>query len=543
MAELGSLLTGGNLREGVRVEEDMLDFGFVRNCNDTDLLKHILRRLQSGVDGHFPDLMRATESRIMELLPAKERKRIEGLTRAATVSEIQEAEAELLKWQSDIGDRDKSLKGSLDGREIFVSSAVSSMPVRGQSKASSTSTTRSDRDQSNDTKSQEKPNRISGYDFKAWEKFDADAAVASIDDSEEKAQTELLRAGEQLRSQSMSAAERRDRQHRQLLEKLRTDVSWAQMSETARALKAERERLKGNEYFKSKEFETAYDCYTRSIAFNETATAYSNRAIAAIKLERFEAAIDDCTRSLNLEPKFLKALVRRGTALTFTGQYGKAIDDFNAALELEPTSNEIAKLLEKARLKYRDVEGRDYDKARQAEVPPLPTFSMKEETLPVERLISLEGVLSSLDSSQLICRGTAALQLRETFTRIVITEEDSEDEDEEMAEESIAPAADPYQSLLDGISNLECNGLASEAIEMLRDALQSSQAFDENRVMNLREKLVSLKMNQNDYDGAVGSCNEILDLHPKTVWALVKRAECFRKMVSLSSVCYFSESE
>ena len=471
----------------------------------------------------------------MELLPAKERKRIEGLTRAATVGEIQEAEDELLTWQRDIGDRDKSLKGSFDGREIFVSSTVSSKPVRGQSKSTASgSTILKELGESNTTRSQKKANRISGYDFKAWEKFDAEAAVSSIDESERKAQEELQRAKEQLRSESMSAAERRDRQHEELMEKLRGDGSWAQMSETARALKAERERLKGNEYFKSKEFVTAYDCYSRSIAFNETATAYSNRAIASIKLERFEAAIADCTRSLNLEPKFLKALVRRGTAFTFVGQYGKAIDDFNAALELEPTSIEISKLLEKAHLKFRDVEGKDYYDARRAAPPPPPLLPLKEESIRVERLNSLEVVLNRLDSSQLLRRGTAEVQRKETFTRIVITEEDSEEEDfvKEDPKILIAPAADPYQSLLEAVSNLESNGLALEAIEMLRDALQGNQVFDEHQISSLRERLVTIKMSQNDYDGVAESCAEVLALRPQTVWALVMRAKCHQRKVS-----------
>ena len=463
---------------------------------------------------------------------------MEALSRAASMSEIQEAEAELLRWQSDIGDRDKSLRGYVERRDIYVSSSVSSTPVRGVTHVK-TVTAESTSRESKTLNDSEKPSRISGYDFKAWEKFDADAAVASVDQSEREELERTNRAVDEIRSHSLSAAERRDRQHKLLMEKLRSDAAWDQMSETARSLKAERERLKGNEYFKSKEFETAFDCYSRSIAFNETATAYSNRAMAAIKLERFDGAVDDCTRSLALDPRFLKALVRRGTALTYTGQYGKAIEDFKAALDLEPSSTEIAKLLEKAKAKYRDVEGKDYNDLRET-VPPPPPVPLNERFISIDKIDSLEGILSSLNSSEFLCRGTANVKAQETFTRIVISEEDSEDEEVNAIESTRVPSVDPFQGLLDAVANLESNGLHTEAFVMLQDAIKNSQSFDQLQVLKLHEKLVDCLIYLDDFDEALKVCTEILTSQPSTIWALAKRAECLKAKVFVFKMRHMS---
>ncbi|TYJ11782.1 hypothetical protein E1A91_A11G300000v1 [Gossypium mustelinum] len=74
------------------------------------------------------------------------------------------------------------------------------------------------------------------------------------------------------------------------------------------------EKELGNEYFKQKKFKEAIDCYSRSIALSPTAVAYANRAMAYLKIRKFQEAEDDCTEALNLDDRYIKAYSRRATA-------------------------------------------------------------------------------------------------------------------------------------------------------------------------------------------------------------------------------------
>ena len=93
---------------------------------------------------------------------------------------------------------------------------------------------------------------------------------------------------------------------------------------------------KGNASFQKGEFVQACEEYTQSINAQPTCIAYANRAMAKIKLKQLYEAIDDATKALELDGLYVKAFLRRGTAYDLLGQTEKALDDFEAALRLEP---------------------------------------------------------------------------------------------------------------------------------------------------------------------------------------------------------------
>ena len=71
---------------------------------------------------------------------------------------------------------------------------------------------------------------------------------------------------------------------------------------------ATREREKGNELFKAREYRSAIDSHALAIALDpESAAAHANRAAARMKLRMWEAAVEDCTTALAIEPGHLKA--------------------------------------------------------------------------------------------------------------------------------------------------------------------------------------------------------------------------------------------
>ena len=94
------------------------------------------------------------------------------------------------------------------------------------------------------------------------------------------------------------------------------DKNNAFVSQVEEKRSAENERFKGNEFMKSKEFEFAVACYTKSIEMNPNeAASYSNRAMAYLKMKKYGSCIDDAEKALEIDPTYLKAYHRRGKAL------------------------------------------------------------------------------------------------------------------------------------------------------------------------------------------------------------------------------------
>ncbi len=54
-------------------------------------------------------------------------------------------------------------------------------------------------------------------------------------------------------------------------------------------------------------------------------TFYCNRAACYLFLEEFESAVEDCTKSLDLNPTYIKAIVRRCQAQEALTNYDEAL--------------------------------------------------------------------------------------------------------------------------------------------------------------------------------------------------------------------------
>ncbi|KAH9510167.1 hypothetical protein Btru_043643 [Bulinus truncatus] len=161
---------------------------------------------------------------------------------------------------------------------------------------------------------QKKPKRISGYDFKAWDKFDVDKALEEVDKDKTKSET------------SSSEYE--------------TDEEWEQ--ERKKYL-AGVEKDKGNEFLKKGEIEKAIEAYSKGMQYDPTnAILPANRAMALLKQQKFAASELDCTLSLTLDPLYVKAYLRRATARSCMSKLNDAIADYRRVLDLEP-SNKQAK--------------------------------------------------------------------------------------------------------------------------------------------------------------------------------------------------------
>eukprot|EP01084_Bolivina_argentea_P096755 173935_1 len=89
----------------------------------------------------------------------------------------------------------------------------------------------------------------------------------------------------------------------------------------------------GNTFMKQKKYQQAVDSYTKSIHLNpKNAVYYSNRAAAYIFLEDYKNAIIDSNISMQINPNYIKAYIRAGSARFKIGQYKKAYESYSKAL-------------------------------------------------------------------------------------------------------------------------------------------------------------------------------------------------------------------
>ncbi|GLJ37178.1 hypothetical protein SUGI_0754180 [Cryptomeria japonica] len=115
--------------------------------------------------------------------------------------------------------------------------------------------------------------------------------------------------------------------------------------EQASAAKAE-----GNRLFGAGEFEAALTQYANALdiapdhpmANDIRSVCYANRGICYYKLNKYEETIKESTKALDLNPAYMKALIRRAEAHEKLEHFEEAIADMKKALELDG-SNEQAR--------------------------------------------------------------------------------------------------------------------------------------------------------------------------------------------------------
>lgn len=132
----------------------------------------------------------------------------------------------------------------------------------------------------------------------------------------------------------------------------------------ARALKQKKED--GNAAFNASRLDEAYALYTEALAVDNANSAanaklYFNRATVCSKLNRLPEAITNCTSALTLDPKYLKALLRRAKCYMDSAEYDKAIADYEVALKMDG-SRENRRLLQEAKIEQKKSLRKDYYK-------------------------------------------------------------------------------------------------------------------------------------------------------------------------------------
>ncbi|KAK4047098.1 hypothetical protein OIV83_005661 [Microbotryomycetes sp. JL201] len=112
---------------------------------------------------------------------------------------------------------------------------------------------------------------------------------------------------------------------------------------------AEEERQKGNRQFAASQFADAVVSFsTASLMVPSDATYWTNCAAARIKIgtdAHMSQAVSDCTTALELDPKNIKALYRRATAMHHLDLFDDAVKDLEKLLKLSPDNLPAEELL------------------------------------------------------------------------------------------------------------------------------------------------------------------------------------------------------
>lgn len=414
------------------VTVEMLDYAHVDKCQDVDELKGILALLRSGKEGRYPDLERATEDRILSLLPERERRKIERMKAEPSASEVSSVKQDLESWAAEMDTKNRALQQQRAAKRVVVPPVRGQAPAHEPAKSAASSVDMKEVAMTRVGDNQrEKPRAIPAYDFRSWEKYDVDEALSELDEDDQKTREQA----DQQRREHERRAEARKKELASLPEWL--DVN--ELSPEVREIYALQEKHKGNECVKANETDEAILHYTRSIAFVDTdAILYANRALAHLRQKSFALAEQDCSRAILLDPTYLKAWSRRGMVRFRRGKYAEAVEDFQEALRLDPGNREVEKLLLKTRAKWEQVDGTvaDNQAAHERESPsseasskPFTRFEVIEEEEETKGGPA-ESTPSSFTRFEIIEEDEDKEEQPQTFTRFEITEEDDEDDDE-----------------------------------------------------------------------------------------------------------------
>eukprot|EP00035_Acanthoeca_spectabilis_P026100 m.461321 g.461321 ORF g.461321 m.461321 type:complete len:546 (-) comp22275_c0_seq1:65-1702(-) len=246
----------------------------------------------------------------------------------ANAEQQQQYVKELLAWEKKVKVKDESLKQTKSIGQALPPVRNSESPKKPPQPAKSS-------DGGGKRVRKEKP--IPGGDFRAWDKFDVDKALADVDEAD------AAEAG----ADEEAAAHR---------------------AQLMREHKAKEEKDRGNEQFKLGKYAAAIECYSRGIDIDPASSVlFANRAMARLKMKQYIEAEQDCTMAIELAPTYIKPWQRRATARAALQRLEEAFQDYKMVLRLDPDDKvakrevktlpqRIANAKEKARLAFRPLE-------------------------------------------------------------------------------------------------------------------------------------------------------------------------------------------
>ncbi|KAJ2885789.1 TOM (translocase of outer membrane) complex component, partial [Coemansia asiatica] len=147
-------------------------------------------------------------------------------------------------------------------------------------------------------------------------------------------------AGEEVSEKTTSAAtvEEGDEENPESM----TGAQIAALDKDTKKKIAQSLKSRGNKFFQAKRYSKAIELYTQALRFDEDPVFYSNRAACYAADNNYPLVIEDCSSALKLEPRYVKALMRRAQAYESTERFRESLYDFTTACILEDFNNNVA---------------------------------------------------------------------------------------------------------------------------------------------------------------------------------------------------------
>ncbi|CAH3177665.1 unnamed protein product, partial [Porites evermanni] len=115
-------------------------------------------------------------------------------------------------------------------------------------------------------------------------------------------------------------------------------------------LQAAKLKDQGNTHLQAGDLAKAVDCYTEAISLDPSNHVfYSNRSAAYAKDKKYEQALADAKKCVELKPDWGKGYSRLGAALSFLGRHDEAEKAYTKGLQLDPSNAQLKSGLEDAR--------------------------------------------------------------------------------------------------------------------------------------------------------------------------------------------------
>lgn len=243
------------------------------------------------------------------------------------------------KWEDDIKEKEQKLKS-----EKAVNGKQELPPVRNSLKIKKKKKVKTVKD--DDSQGMKPRKRISGYDYRSWDKLDIDKMCDDVDNQEKSDSSDY-----------------------------ETDEEW---EIERKKQQAAMEKDAGNDYFKRGDYTNAIESYTKGMALDPTNPILpANRAMALLKEQKYAAAEMDCMTALTLDPLYVKAYLRLGSAQFLMKKLQKAKETFEKVLQLEPQNKQakleiekIEKEMKKEQMVTHDISAPDVGLVKPITKPP-----------------------------------------------------------------------------------------------------------------------------------------------------------------------------